>query len=171
MPRADKKGSDVRTTTETRVRGGAEWVVSVLYAQLGVLLIAIVAAVIALLAFLDDYGEGVRAVIFFLLPTAWGAFALATLDGQPDALQKISDNVVVALAIVAGLVASSVFLFDAPLAVANLALGAMEAFFFVMWISKQPSDHGRVIDEDNRKWGLALLLMVTVISITVAATV
>ncbi|HKG40477.1 MAG TPA: hypothetical protein VKB25_15925 [Conexibacter sp.] len=171
MPRSPHQDPSVRDATEDRVRGVADWTISVLYARFGVFLLAIAAAGVAAIGFSHSYGEGVRAVIFFMIPSAWGAFALATLDGQPEALRKLGEPFIAGLGVIAGLLVSSVVVFDAPISIANLALGSMEAYFFVMWISKQPTRFSRRIPPESRVWGMALLLMVTVVSITIAVTV
>ena len=91
-------------------------------------------------------------------------------DGQPQAFAKLSRNALPGLGVLAGVLISSVIVFDAPVASTNLALGAMEAFFFMMYVSSQPSDRSRGIPKDQFAWGLSLLLMVTVVSVTVAVT-
>lgn len=171
MPRSTQQDSGLRDAIEDRVRGVADWMIGVLYARFGVFLLAIAAAGVAAIGFAHSYGEGVRAIIFFVIPSAWGAFALATLDGQPEALRKAGEPFIAGLGVIAGLVLSSVVVLDAPISIANLALGAMESYFFLMWIAKQPTRFSRSISPENRIWGMALLLMVTVVSITIAVTV
>lgn len=133
--------------------------------------IAFAAAGFTVLAFGDSQSEGIRSVLFFLTPAAWGAFAFASLDGQPEAFKKLGDYAIPGLGVVAGLVISSVVIFDAPVSIANLALGAMAAFFFMMALASAPSNRKPAIPPDERTWPLAILLMLTVISVAVAVTV
>lgn len=169
MPRASRS---TRVDTESVVRRGVEWVFHAMYERVGVMLIAAVAAGIAVYAFTVSFGEGVRAVVFFLIPSLWGAFALATFDGQPSALEKFGQRAMIAIGLAAGIVLSALFVFDAPIAIANLALGMMEAFFFLMWVGNQPSAFGRIeISSQAQPWGIAFLVMVTVLSTTIAVTV
>lgn len=136
-----------------------------------VVLIALAAVGIVAIAFAQSRAEGIRSVIFFLIPTAWGAFAFAALDGAPDAFETLGKNAIPGCGVVAGLVISSVLLFDAPVSIANLALGAMEAFFFMMALADAPSGRTPTIPKGQHVWPLAILLMLTTISISVAVTV
>lgn len=139
--------------------------------RVAVVLIAIAAAVFTWLAFDVSQEEGIRAVLLFLIPAAWGAFAFAVLDGQPAAFENVSKKAVPACGIIAGLVISSVVIFDAPVSAANLALGTMEAFFFVMALAVAPTGRKPPISRAQAIWPLSLLLMLTTISIAVAVTV
>jgi hypothetical protein len=171
MPRATRAGS-MRNDTESAVRRAVEWLFHTMYERVGVMLIAFVAAGIAIYAFTVSFGEGVRAVIFFIIPSLWGAFALATFDGQPTALERFGQSAMIGVGLVAGIVLSALFVFEAPIAIANLALGLMEAFFFLMWIGNQQSAFGRIeISSRAQPWGVAFLIMVTVLSITIAVSV
>ena len=170
MPRSSDSEGSVRQGVEELVRNVADWLVTILYNKIGIILIAAIAAGITVISFTVGRGEGIRAIIFFLIPAAWGAFALSSLDGQPKAFARLSKNALPGLGVVAGVLISSVIVFDAPVASTNLALGAMEAFFFMMYVSSQPSGRSRAIPEGQHVWALSLLLMVTVVSVTVAAT-
>lgn len=139
--------------------------------RVSVVLIAVAAAAFTVLAFADSREEGVRAVLLFLTPAAWGAFAFAVLDGQPKAFEDAGKSAVPAFGVVAGLVISSVLILDAPISVANLALGAMEAFFFVMALATAPAGRRPPVSRAQAVWPLSLLLMLTTISIAVAVTV
>ena len=139
--------------------------------RVAVVLIAVAAAVFTVLAFDVSQQEGIRAVLLFLIPSAWGAFAFAVLDGQPAAFENVSRTAVPAAGVIAGLVISSVLILDTPVSVANLALGAMEAFFFVMALAAAPVGRKPPISRSQAIWPLALLLMLTTISIAVAVTV
>ena len=139
--------------------------------RISVVLIAAAAVGFMAIAFDVSRAEGIRAVIFFLLPTAWGAFAFAALDGQPRLFETLGKNGIPAGGVVAGLVISSVLLFDAPVSVANLALGTMEAFFFMMALADAPETRQPSIPRGQHIWPLSLLLMLTTISISVAVTV
>jgi hypothetical protein len=149
-----------------------EWLFNLINERLGVLLLAAVAFGIAVYAFTESYGEGVRAVIFFVIPSLWGAYALAALDGEPAALERLGQPAMIAIGVAAGVALSGVLIFDAPIALANLALGTMEAFFFVMWIGSEDTPFGRIeLSKRAQPWGVALLLMTTIISLTIAVTV
>jgi hypothetical protein len=153
------------------VRRAVEWLFNLVYERLGVLVLVFVATGIAAYAFTVSFGEGVRAVIFFIIPSLWGAFALAALDGETNALEQHGQPIMIALGIIAGVVLSSVFVLDAPISMANLALGTMEAFFFLMWIGNEQSPLGRIeISSRAQPWGIAFLLMTTILAITVAIT-
>lgn len=134
-------------------------------------LIVLAAIAFTVIAFGDDQSEGIRSILFFLTPTAWGAFAFAALDGQPKAFRTLGDYALPAFGVIAGLVISSVVLLDAPVSVANLALGAMAAFFFMMALGSTPSGRRPPIPPGEHIWPLAILLMLTVIAIAVAVTV
>jgi len=138
--------------------------------RVAVILIAVAAAVFTALAFDVSQEEGIRSVLLFLIPAAWGAFAFAVLDGQPAALENVSKTGVPVIGVIAGLVISSVLLLDAPVSVANLALGTMEAFFFVMALAAAPTGRKPPISRSQAIWPLALLLMLTTISIAIAVT-
>jgi len=56
----------------------------------------------------------------------------------------------------------------APVSLADLALGIMTAFFFLMWTSDQPTTFQRKPTAMARTWMLAMLIMITVISTFVA---
>jgi hypothetical protein len=61
-----------------------------------------------------------------------------------------------------------VFFLKAPVSIADLALGGMAAFFFLMWTSDQPSRFQRRPSKLARTWMQALLVMVTILGIFVA---
>lgn len=171
MPRPVRAASASHADTESLVRRAVEWLFTLVYERVGVLILAVVAFGITVYAFTISFGEGVRAVIFFLIPSLWGAFALATLDGERNALEQFGQPIMIALGVIAGLVLSVIFLVDAPVSIANLALGTMEAFFFLMWIGNDQSPFGRIeISSRAQPWGVALLLMTTIVAITVAVT-
>jgi hypothetical protein len=134
-------------------------------------LIVVAAATFTALAFADGQGEGIRSILFFLTPATWGAFAFAALDGQPAAFRTLGDYAIPGFGVLAGLVISSVLLIDAPVSVANLALGAMAAFFFMMALGRAPAGRTPPIPPGEHVWPLAILLMLTVISVAVAVTV
>jgi hypothetical protein len=142
-----------------------------LFNRISVVLIALAAAGFTVIAFRDSQEEGIRAVLLFLTPAAWGIFAFAALDGQPKAFEIVGRNAVPATGVIAGLVISAVLILDAPVSVANLALGAMEAFFFVMALASAPAGRRPPIPPGQAIWPLSLLLMLTTISIAVAVTV
>lgn len=156
-----------RGVRESYSRMFALWLIDVGYVW-GIPAIGVAAAGIATYAFTIGFGQGVRAVIFFVIPVLWGAYTLAINDGQPQVIEKLADKVVLGIAVVAALVIGSVMFLSAPVSLANLALGAMTAFFFVMWTSDQPTPFQRKPTPMARTWMLAMLLMVTVISIFVA---
>jgi hypothetical protein len=166
MPLGSAHRRHDRAWVDRVTRDVAERLLSLVY-RAGVFLIAIAAMAIAAYAFTISYGEGARALIFFFVPTLWGAYALAVNDGQPKALEKLTGAMANALAVVAGLVVAAVVFIDWPVSVTNLALGAMEAFFFLIRMSDQPSQHARDVQE-NRTTVRALLIMLTVICIVVA---
>jgi len=166
-------GSPVGNQAQREPGEGYLWaataLVRFLFTRVGVLLIAAAAVVVTWLAFREGKGEGIRAMIFFIIPSLWGAFGLAATDGNPDAWERFGKNGLPALGLIAGLAISTVFIFDAPVSTANLALGAMEASAFMYWVSTRPTR--RRIPAGERHWALALLLMVTVICIAIAITV
>jgi hypothetical protein len=135
------------------------------------LIIVLAAAGFTVLAFDDSQSEGIRSILFFLIPAAWGWFAFASLDGQPEVFKSLGDYAIPGMGVIAGLVISSVVLFDAPVSIANLALGAMAAFFFMMALASAPSNRKPAIPPGEHIWPLAILLMLTVISVAVAVTV
>ncbi len=134
-------------------------------------LIVLAAATFTVLAFGDSEGEGIRSILFFLTPAAWGAFAFASLDGQPEVFRSLGEYAIPGLGVVAGLVISSVVLLNAPVSTGSLALGAMAAFFFMMALASAPSSRKPAIPAGEHIWPLAILLMLTVISVAVAVTV
>jgi hypothetical protein len=171
MPRSVRTASAFPADTESIVRRAVEWLFTLVYERVGVLVLAIVAFGVAVYAFTVSFGEGIRAIIFFVIPSLWGAFALAALDGERNALERYGQPIMIALGVVAGVVLSGVFVIDAPVSMANLALGTMEAFFFLMWIGNDQSPFGRIeISSRAQPWGVALLLMTTIVAITVAVT-
>jgi hypothetical protein len=135
------------------------------------LLLAAAAAAVGAYAFDHSSGEGIRSIIFFVIPAMWGAFALGSFDARPRALQDLSAPVAIGLGTVAGLVLSSVLFLDTPVSIGNLALGSMMAFFFVMRISSQPSGFSRGIPPDRRNFVLTVLVMLTVLCTVIAAVV
>jgi hypothetical protein len=139
--------------------------------RISVVLIAAAAAGFMVLAFDESRAEGIRSVIFFFIPTAWGAFAFAALDGQPKVFETVGKTAIPAGGVIAGLVISSVVIFDAPVSTANLALGAMEAFFFMMALADAPATRTPSIPRGQHIWPLSILLMLTTISLSIAITV
>ena len=67
---------------DERVRNIADWLVTNLYNKIGIILIAGIAAAITVISFTVDRGEGIRAIIYFLIPAAWGAFGLSALTAS-----------------------------------------------------------------------------------------
>lgn len=147
-------------------RGIAEVCMSLLY-RTGIFIVAAAALGVAAYGFTMNYGEGARALIFFFIPTLWGAYALAMNDGQPKALERMTATVANALSVLAGLVVAAVVFIGWPVSITNLALGAMAAFFFLIRISRQSSSHLRELRE-NRTMVRALLIMLTVVCAVVA---
>lgn len=156
-----------REARDFKSRQFALWLLDVGYVW-GVPAIGVAAAAIASYAFTVGFGQGVRAVIFFVVPVLWGAFILAVNDGQPQVIEKLADKAVHGIAVVAALVIGSVMFLAAPISLADLALGIMTAFFFLMWISDQPTMFQRKPTAMARTWMLAMLIMVTIISVFVA---
>ncbi len=163
LPRSGR----VRGTRDSKFRTFALWVVDLAFIW-GIPAIGLVAAVIASYAFTRDFGEGARSVIFFVVPVLWGAYVLATNDGQPQVIERLADKVVLGIAVVAALVIGSVMFLAAPVSIANLALGTMTAFFFLMWTSDQPTMFQRTPTKMARTWMMAMLIMITIISIFAA---
>lgn len=160
-------GSSVRDTRDENARGFVVWLIETGY-QVAAVALTVIAAGIAAYAFTLSVGDGARSVIFFVIPAMWGAYALAANDGQPEALEKIAEPAVVGLATASALVLSGVLFLGAPVAIANLALGVMIAFFFLMWISNAPSRYRRRLSSLGKLWGKALLVMITVLGIVTA---
>lgn len=136
------------------------------YALVG---IAILAAGISIYAFTISFAEGARALIFFLIPSMWGAYCLAVLDGKPAALRHASVTLLNVMAAVAGLVVAAVVLLDAPVSIANLPLGIIECLFFVMQVGDRPgrgfaADYSEVAKSIVRM----VLILATVLCIVVA---
>ncbi|HEX7134957.1 MAG TPA: hypothetical protein VF228_20450 [Iamia sp.] len=125
--RSRSSGRDVSETLMLVVSRYALWVV------------AVAALAITAYAVTDSFAEGARALIFFLVPSLWGAFLLVSLDTRPAALETMSASILNGMAAVAGVVIAAVFLLDAPVSIANLPLGIIEAAFFVMLVA----DEGR----------------------------
>mgnify|MGYP007100932904 FL=1 len=128
----------------------------------GVVLISISAAVVTVLAFGESTGDGIRALVVVSIPTVWGAYFLNTYEADSNAWEQIVGSAIPWIGILAGLILSAPLIADSPLWTANIAFGLMNMTFFVMFVSRQP--------EDQRRWALALLLMVTVIATTAAVT-
>jgi hypothetical protein len=160
MPISDTRPSE-RELTESINRGWTGWLMIVLYRYSWVLL-ALAAGGVAAYAFTVSFSEGARAIIFFVIPAMWGAYGLAVHDGQPKAIQNLSAPIANGLAVIAGLVVASVLFLDTPVSIANLALGAMEAFFFLMRISGQTTTYSRLAGTNAQIWIRAFLIMVTV---------
>jgi hypothetical protein len=170
MPLSQSARSNERTFADDGSRSWSGWLIEMLFKS-SVFVLAGAALGIAVYAFTVSYGEGARALIFFLIPSMWGAYALAVFDGQPKALQDLTAPIANSIAVVAGAAVASVLFLDTPVSIANLALGTMEAFFFVMRISNQPSQYRRVIGPDVRVWVRAFLIMTTVVCVFVAVVV
>jgi hypothetical protein len=139
--------------------------------RFGVLLIALAALGICALSLIASPGEAVRALIFFLIPSLWGAYALAAYDGEPDAFERVLPQTAYWLAGLASLIIVLVMVVGAPVSIANLAFGSMEAFFFVMRIAVQPSRYQRRLEAHARTLAGALLLMLTVLCAALAVAV
>lgn len=169
MPWEASRSSE-RDFADGLARRISDWVVEGLY-RFGVMVLALAALAICVLGLTQSAGEGIRALIFFVIPSLWGAYALAVFDGQPDAFDKVMPQAVYWLAGLASLVIILVMVVGAPISIANLALGSMEAFFFVMRISVQPSRYQRRLDSNSRALAGALLLMLTVLCAALAVAV
>ncbi len=164
MPR-DPTGSRSGLATDFGdwISGVAEWLFVVLFGKLGPIIVAAVAVYVTVVAFGDSSGDGIRAIVFFLLPTLWGAFLLARRSRSTTALAETGKWAVPVLGVIIGIGISIGMLSDAPVWSANLGLGVLEGFYFMMWLSTDE-------DEGERAWALALLLMVTIIAMTFALT-
>jgi hypothetical protein len=149
-------------TFETSIRRFAEFLISTLFAKAGAPVVAAAAVYVSVISFEESSSSGIRSVIFFLIPTLWGAFWLVSMSRTARPLEDTGKVVVPVLGIVAGIVISAAIVISAPVSTSNIGLGVMEGFYFMANLS---SDR-----ESERQWGLALLLMVTVIAITVAVT-
>jgi len=147
---------------ESTIRRFAEFLISTLFAKVGAPVVAAAAVYVSVLSFRDSSGDGIRSVIFFLIPTLWGAFWLVNMSRKTRPLEHTGTIVVPLLGVVVGIVISAAIVFEAPVSMTNLGLGVMEGFYFMANLSSD--------QESERQWGLALLLMVTVIGGTVAAT-
>src|SRR3954467_6359520 len=82
MPLSKSGGTTEREFADDQSRAWSDWIIGMLY-RLGIVTLPLAAAGIAAYAFTVSFPEGARAIIFFALPAMWGAYALATLDGQP----------------------------------------------------------------------------------------
>jgi hypothetical protein len=131
-------------------------------------LLALVAVGIAAYGFTSSFAEGARSLIFFVVPVMWGAYALAVNDGKEQNITKLAQNWVIGLAVAAALVVGCVMFLSVPISVADLALGVMVAFFFLMWTSDQQTRYTRRPSEAARLWMLALLVMVTILAVFAA---
>ena len=170
MPFSNQRARNERDTSDAAATTVAEALVRFLYYG-GIYALAVFALVICAAAFTVSLGEGIRAILFFMIPSAWGALALALYDGDPKAFQNISPLFANGLAVAGALVVAAVWIIDAPISIANIALGALEAFFFVLRISNQPSSRIRRITGGTRTFVTSLALFVTVLSIVVAVMV
>jgi hypothetical protein len=154
------RGRDPR---ETGLRNFALWFIDTGYV-VALPALTLVALAIAGYGFTVSFGEGTRSLIFFVIPVMWGAYTLAVNDGSPQVIEKLADKAVVGVAVVAALIIGLVFILNAPVSIADLAFGAMVAFFFLMWTSDQPSRFQRRPSKIARTWMLALLVMITILA-------
>jgi hypothetical protein len=161
--------STVASRMGTTVLQVADWLIVVLFNKLGSLIVAVTAVYVAVRAFDDSPSDGTRAVICFLIPTLWGAFGLTALAGERRPFETLGKWAMPVLGVIAGVVISLGILAEAPVWTTNLGLGVMEAFYFMIFLSGDavPS---RLREPLEREWTLALLLMVTVVSVTAAIT-
>lgn len=169
MPFSDIQPGSEREIGDTRPRNGARWLMAVIY-DVSWFLLGAVAAAITAYAFTQSFGEGVRSIIFFVIPSMWGAYFLAVHDGRPKAIEELSSTIANSISIMAGLVVASILFLDTPISIANLALGAMEAFFFMMRISNQATRFPRAIPRDVQIILRTFLVMLTVTCGVIAAT-
>jgi hypothetical protein len=167
-PATQPKPSDSpRNTADKALRDRLNWLFDTLY-DFSWLLFVLAAAGVAAYAFTLEFGEGARAIIFFVVPSLWGGFILLTHDGKPKAMLKIPEPVIYGLAVVAGLVLASVLFLDTPVSIANLALGVMGGFFLLMRVSNQETAHTRWFPPERETLLRALLIMVTVTCMVIA---
>lgn len=159
-----------REFADSMARRVADWVVESLY-RFGVVGLALAALSVAVHGFTQSYAEGTRSLIFFLIPSLWGAYALAVFDGQPDAFNRMMPQLAYGISVLAAVVIIAVLSMDAPTSLVNLALGSMEAFFFVMRTSSQPSPHQRMLDANTRALAGALLILLTLLCSAMAVAV
>lgn len=132
--------------------------------------LAVAALGVALYALTDGFGEAVRAVIFFAIPSTWGGYCLAVLDSRPTAIESLSEGVQNAMAGVAGLVIAGVVLLDAPISIANVPLGLIEAAFLVLKITEDRRRRRIGWSETTKAIVRMTLILVTVICLVVAVT-
>jgi hypothetical protein len=156
-----------RSKADKELRDRVNWLFNALYNH-SWLLFGLGAAGITAYAFTIGFAEGARSIIFFCVPSLWGAFMLLTNDGEPKAMAKIPEPVTYGLAVIAGLVLASVLFLDTPVSIANLALGVMAGFFLLMRLSDQKTAHTRWFPPEGETLLRALLIMVTVTCIVIA---
>lgn len=156
-----------RQARDSAVRSFSLWFVETVYIT-AIPLLSVVAVAIDVYAFSKSVGEGVRTIVYYVLPVLWGAYYLAVNDGKPQALTKHAHLVVVAVCVPVGLVLGGIFFLGAPISSAGLALGAMAAFFFLLWTSDQPSQYTRTSGPAARLYMLVFLIIISMVAITAA---
>jgi hypothetical protein len=134
------------------------------------LLMTLAAGAFAVMSFNNSQTDGIRAVLLYLTPAAWGFFGLVALAGQPEAFDRLSDVALPASGVIAGFVVGAALILDASLSLANLALGAEAAFILIMMLDTDPG-RGSPLTRRQRSVGLAVMLMLTVISLMVAVAI
>lgn len=154
--RTRSSGRDVSETLMLVVSRYALWVV------------AVAALAVTVYAVTDSFAEGARALIFFLVPSLWGAFLLVSLDTRPAALETMSASILNGMAAVAGVVIAAVFLLDAPVSIANLPLGIIEAAFFVMLVADEGRTKRIRWSETAQTIVRMVLILATVLCLVVA---
>jgi hypothetical protein len=170
MPTANNGQLGGRDAREGWVRRACLWMIDTGYVA-ALPILGLIAIGIAVYGFTVDFGEGARSVIFFVVPVLWGAYALAVNDGKQQNINKVAQQWVIGIAVAAALTVGSVILLSVPIAITDLALGIMVAFFFLMWTSDQPSRYIRKPSESARIWMLGLLIMVTIVAVFIAIKV
>lgn len=139
-----------------------------LVSKYALLLVAVAALGVSLYGFTISFAEGIRALIFFLIPSLWGAFSLAVLDGRPTALDTASGTLLNVMAAIAGLTLAAVIFLDAPVSIANIPLGIIEAAFFVMLVADGSSPFPAQYSETGKTIVRMVLILATVLCLAVA---
>jgi hypothetical protein len=167
MPVANNSPARGRGVRDGWIRRASLWMIDTGYV-VALPLLSLAALGIAGYGLTISFGEGARSLIYYVVPVMWGAYVLAVNDGKQQNITRLAQNWVIGLAVVAALIVGSVMFLSTPISIANLALGAMAAFFFLMWTSDQPSRYIRRPNEAARIWMLALLIMVTILAVFAA---
>jgi hypothetical protein len=167
MPVANNNPTQGRNVRDSWIRQVSLWMIDTGYV-VALPLLSLIALGIAGYGFTLNFGEGARSLIFYVVPVMWGAYVLAVNDGKQQNITKLAQNWVIGLAVAAALIVGSVMFLSAPISIADLALGLMAAFFFLMWTSDQPSRYIRRPNESARIWMLALLILVTILAVFAA---